>query len=165
MQQGTKIAVVVLAIALVTVIGLICLTRGSGTAQPITEATATPAVEQTSMPEETPQPEEGAQQAEGEEVTPQETMYEGALAGLTEEEIERFQSDFRIVANFFTQKRKNKDYIPDDPTEIKYVDEVLKLLNVMTGDKRYEKIFQKKLKKLRSKLLYLIVADTFITDA
>ena len=32
----------------------------------------------------------------------------------------------------------------DDPTEIKYVDEVLKLLNVMTGDKRYEKIFQKK---------------------
>lgn len=81
MQQGTKIAVVVLAIALVAVIGLICLTRGSGTAQPITEATATPAVEQTSMPEE------GAQQAEGEEVTPQETMYEGALAGLTEEEI------------------------------------------------------------------------------
>ena len=52
--------------------------------------------------------------------------------------------DFRIVANFFAQKRKNKDYIPDDPTEIKYVDEVLKLLNVMTGDKRYEKIFQKK---------------------
>lgn len=87
MQQGTKIAVVVLAIALVAVIGLICLTRGSGTAQPITEATATPAVEQTSMPEETPQPEEGAQLAEGEEVTPQETMYEGALAGLTEEEI------------------------------------------------------------------------------
>ena len=54
------------------------------------------------------------------------------VAWLTEEEIERFQSDFRIVANFFTQKRKNKDYIPDDPTEIKY------------GDKRYEKIFQKK---------------------
>ena len=66
------------------------------------------------------------------------------VAWLTEEEIERFQSDFRIVANFFAQKRKNKDYIPDDPTEIKYVDEVLKLLNVMTGDKRYEKIFQKK---------------------
>ena len=66
------------------------------------------------------------------------------VAWLTEEEIERFQSDFRIVANFFAQKRKNKDYIPDDPTEIKYVDEVLKLLNGMTGDKRYEKIFQKK---------------------
>mgnify|MGYP000083110553 CR=1 FL=1 len=49
------------------------------------------------------------------------------VAWLTEEEIERFQSDFRIVANFFAQKRKNKDYIPDDPTEIRHVDEVLKL--------------------------------------
>ena len=27
---------------------------------------------------------------------------------VTEEEIEKFQSDFRIVANFFAQKRKNK---------------------------------------------------------
>ena len=71
-------------------------------------------------------------------------MHVFEVAWLTEKEIERFQSDFRIVANFFVQKRKNKDYIPDDPTEIKYVDEVLKLLNVMTGDKRYEKIFQKK---------------------
>lgn len=30
------------------------------------------------------------------------------VAWLTEKEIERFQSDFRIVANFFAQKRKNK---------------------------------------------------------
>ena len=59
------------------------------------------------------------------------------IAWLTEEEIERFQSDFRIVANFFVKKRKNKDYIPDDPTEIKHVDEVLKLLQVITGDDRY----------------------------
>jgi len=48
------------------------------------------------------------------------------------------------VANFFVQKRKNKDYIPDDPTEIRHVDEVLKLLQVMTGDRRYEEIFRKK---------------------
>lgn len=34
----------------------------------------------------------------------------------------------QVVANFFVQKRKNKDYIPDDPTEIRHVDEVLKLL-------------------------------------
>ena len=66
------------------------------------------------------------------------------VAWLTEEQISHFRSDFKVVANFFVQKRKNRDYIPDDPTEIKYVDEVLKLLNVMTGDKRYEKIFQKK---------------------
>ena len=48
------------------------------------------------------------------------------VAWLTEEEIERFQSDFRIVANFFTQKRKNKDYIPDDPTEIKRYRDVVR---------------------------------------
>ena len=32
----------------------------------------------------------------------------------------------------------------DDPTEIQHVDEVLKLLQVMTGDARYKRIFGKK---------------------
>ena len=66
------------------------------------------------------------------------------VAWLTEEQISHFRSDFKVVANFFVQKRKNKDYIPDDPTEIRHVDEVLKLLQVMTGDRRYEEIFRKK---------------------
>ena len=65
------------------------------------------------------------------------------IAWLTEKEISCFRSDFKVVANFFVQKRKHKDYIPDDPTEIKHVDEVLKLLQVMTGDERYQTIFQK----------------------
>jgi hypothetical protein len=60
------------------------------------------------------------------------------VAWLTEEEINRFQSDFRIVANFFRNKRIDENYIPDDPTVIKHVDEVLKLLSVMTGDNKYE---------------------------
>ena len=62
------------------------------------------------------------------------------IAWLTEEEISRFHSDFKVVANFFVQKRKHKNYIPDDPTEIKHVDEVLKLLQVMTRDERYQTI-------------------------
>lgn len=62
------------------------------------------------------------------------------VAWLTEEQISRFRSDFKIVANFFVQKRKNKDYIPDDPTEIKHIDEVLKLLQVMTGDEHYKEV-------------------------
>lgn len=66
------------------------------------------------------------------------------IAWLTEAEISRFHSDFKVVANFFVQKRKNRDYIPDDPTEIRHVDEVLKLLQVMTGDERYQTIFQEK---------------------
>ena len=71
-------------------------------------------------------------------------MHVFEVAWLTEEQISHFHSDFKVVANFFVQKRKNKDYIPDDPTEIRHVDEVLKLLQVMTGDRRYEEIFRKK---------------------
>ena len=66
------------------------------------------------------------------------------VAWLTEEQISCFRSDFKIVANFFVQKRKNKDYIPDDPTEIKHIDEVLKLLQVMTGDEHYKEVIRKK---------------------
>ena len=71
-------------------------------------------------------------------------MHVFEVAWLTEEQISHFHSDFKVVANFFAQKRKNKDYIPDDPTEIRHVDELLKLLQVMTGDKRYEEIFEKR---------------------
>ena len=70
-------------------------------------------------------------------------MHVFEVAWLTEEQISRFHSDFKVVANFFVQKRKNRDYIPDDPTEIRHIDEVLKLLRVMTGDERYQAIFQK----------------------
>ena len=66
------------------------------------------------------------------------------IAWLTEEEISRFHSDFKVVANFFVQKRKHKDYIPDDPTEIRHIDEVLKLLQVMTGDEHYKEVIRKK---------------------
>lgn len=66
------------------------------------------------------------------------------IAWLTDEEIARFKSDFKIVANFFVHKRKNKDYVSDDKTEIKHVDEVLKLLSAMTGDDRYEEILAEK---------------------
>ena len=48
-------------------------------------------------------------------------MHVFEVAWLTEEQISHFRSDFKVVANFFVQKRKNKDYIPDDPTEIRHV--------------------------------------------
>ena len=66
------------------------------------------------------------------------------IAWLTDEQIAKFTSDFKIVANFFVNKRKNKDYIPDDKTTIKHVDEILKFLSVMTGDNRYEEILSDK---------------------
>ena len=35
------------------------------------------------------------------------------------------------------EKRKDPDYIPNDPMEIEHVDEFLKLMAVLTGDNRY----------------------------
>ena len=55
------------------------------------------------------------------------------IAWLTDEQLEMFKSDFKVVARFFVNKRRNPDYVADDPTEIQHVDEVLKLLSVMTG--------------------------------
>ena len=61
------------------------------------------------------------------------------VAWLSDEQLKQFRSDFGIVANFFVQQRKKKDYIPDE-REIRYVDAMMKLLSVMTGDNRFEKI-------------------------
>lgn len=62
------------------------------------------------------------------------------VAWITDEQLKMFKSDFGIVADFFVQRRKNKNYIPNDQREFQHVDAVLKLLTVMTGDRRYEKI-------------------------
>ena len=51
-----------------------------------------------------------------------------------------FQSDFRIVADYFVQMRENGDYIPDSH-EIKHVQETLQLLSVMTQDNRFEEAY------------------------
>ena len=58
------------------------------------------------------------------------------VAWLEDEVINKFQSDFRIVANFFKQKRINKDYVPTKQTW-HHVREILELLVAATGDDRY----------------------------
>ena len=68
------------------------------------------------------------------------------IAFLDDETVQMFQSDFRIVADFFVQKRKNKDYVSDEH-KIKHVDEMLKLLQVLTGDDRYNVKFSETEKK------------------
>ena len=62
------------------------------------------------------------------------------VAWLPQETIDLFRSDFRVVANFFCEKRKNENYVPKDKQVIKHVDEVLKLLSVMTGDNKYQEV-------------------------
>ena len=51
-----------------------------------------------------------------------------------------FQSDFRIVADYFVQMQENGDYIPDSQ-EIKHVEETMQLLSVMTQDYRFEEAY------------------------
>lgn len=61
------------------------------------------------------------------------------IAYLTREQVELFQSDFRIVADYFVQKREKNDYTPSAQT-MKHVQETLQLLSVMTGDHRFEDV-------------------------
>ena len=59
------------------------------------------------------------------------------IAYLSEEQVAMFKSDFRIVADYFVQIRKNKDYIPTD-TQFRHVKEVLRMMSVLTNDNRFE---------------------------
>ena len=84
MQKAIRIAAVIAAVALIVVIGWIIWLNGSRQA-PAAEATAEPTAAaqntESAEPEQTGEPINEAQDdAQG-------TMYEGALAGLTEEEI------------------------------------------------------------------------------
>lgn len=68
------------------------------------------------------------------------------IAYLTEKQVNMFQSDFKVVAEYFTQKRTNKDYVPS-PQTFQHVDAVLKLMAVMTGDHRFEEVLQESRQK------------------
>ena len=81
MQPKMKVVGAVLVVALIAGIGLIFVTKNNSASEPAPAATATP--EATVEPE----PEATAEPAQGEEDAAQGTMYEGALAGLSEEEI------------------------------------------------------------------------------
>lgn len=55
------------------------------------------------------------------------------IAFLPEETVNQFKSDFKLVAKYFTNIRKNPYYIPESEDEIKHVDAVLKFLSIMSG--------------------------------
>lgn len=65
------------------------------------------------------------------------------IAYLTQEQVQNFQSDFRIVADYFVQKREKGDYVPSTQ-EITHVQETLQLLSVMTNDRRFEEIYNER---------------------
>ena len=59
------------------------------------------------------------------------------IAWLTNEQVEKFKSDFKIVADYFVQVRTNKDYKPY-PQKIKHVHEVLQLMAIFSNDNSFE---------------------------
>ncbi len=59
------------------------------------------------------------------------------ISFLTDEQLGRFDSDFRIVADYFVQMRRNRDYVPSRRI-VGHVDAVLKLLSALTRDNRFE---------------------------
>lgn len=62
------------------------------------------------------------------------------IAWLDDETIEKFTSDFKIVAKFFQTKRMKKDFTRS--TEImRHVEETLKLLSALTGDNLYVTLY------------------------
>ena len=65
-------------------------------------------------------------------------LYE--IAYLSDEQVQMFTSDFRVVADYFVQMRKNKSYVASEVT-IKHVHELLQLMAVMTQDNRFENVY------------------------
>lgn len=68
------------------------------------------------------------------------------IAYLTREQVQMFRSDFRIVADYFVQKRENGNYIPSSQ-EITHVQETLQLLSIMTNDHRFEEVLNESTKE------------------
>ena len=58
------------------------------------------------------------------------------IAWLPDETIAKFQSDFRFVADYFSQKRKNQQY-KAPAGEMKHVRAVLELLSAVMQDTRF----------------------------
>ena len=57
---------------------------------------------------------------------------------MSDEEIAGFRGDFRIVADYFAQVWRRKNYEPSRQV-IEHVDAVLKLMQVLTNDERFER--------------------------
>ena len=55
---------------------------------------------------------------------------------LTGEQVEKFTSDFQIIADYFVQLNESNDYVPKDKT-IRHTDSFLKLMSVLTQDNKY----------------------------
>ena len=58
-----------------------------------------------------------------------------------------FGSDFKVVANYYMQIRKNKKYVPT-ATELRHVHDVLQMMKELTRNEEFEKVQREAEKKL-----------------
>jgi hypothetical protein len=64
------------------------------------------------------------------------------IAYLTDEQVAMFKSDFKFVADYYVQMRKNGKYIPSTD-EIKHVSELLGMMSALTHDNRFVESYDK----------------------
>ena len=66
---------------------------------------------------------------------------------LTDKQVGKFVSDFRIIADYFVQICNKKEYQPNKQ-KIRHADGLLKLKSVLTNDKRYMEVYSTDLDKM-----------------
>ena len=71
------------------------------------------------------------------------------IAYLTDEQLDMFESDFRVIADYFVQMRKTGEYHPE-AREILHVRETLHMLSVLAGDSRFEDVNNAEQKGVRT---------------
>lgn len=68
------------------------------------------------------------------------------IAWLSEEQVGKFKSDFKVVAEYFAKMRKEEEYT-GTKEELLHVKETLQLLSYLTKDDRFIKIYEESRKE------------------
>ena len=60
---------------------------------------------------------------------------------LTPEQVKKYKGDFQIIADYFVQQSRQGEYVPLNKP-IQHPDSFLKLMSVLTRDKRYSEVLE-----------------------
>ena len=82
------------------------------------------------------------------------------MSQMTKEQVELFQSDFKIIADFFYHEAKGEIFVENDH-EIVHVKEVMRVLKALTKDERFDEIYAERIKQKGGKF----TMTKFVTEA
>ena len=82
------------------------------------------------------------------------------MSQMTKEQVELFQSDFKIIADFFYHEAKGENFVANDH-EIVHVKEVMRVLKALTKDERFDEIYAERIKQKGGKF----TMTKFVTEA